>query len=76
MGSRNGSFLNGKRLSESKQLSSPMEVKHGSILQVGPITMLCHIHLGDETCDSCEPGLVQAKSIPDNEVVKGNYFPK
>lgn len=59
MGSRNGTFLNGKRLSVAKQESDPHEVSHGSIVQVGTTKLLCHIHNGNETCGHCEPGLVQ-----------------
>ncbi|CAL7948507.1 unnamed protein product [Xylocopa violacea] len=59
MGSRNGTFLNGKRLSVAKQESEPHEVLHGSVVQVGTTKLLCHIHNGNETCGHCEPGLVQ-----------------
>lgn len=58
-GSRNGTFLNGKRLSVAKQESDPHEIIHGSIVQVGCTKLLCHIHNGYETCGYCEPGLVQ-----------------
>ncbi|PSN55625.1 hypothetical protein C0J52_04032 [Blattella germanica] len=61
-GSRNGTYLNGKRLSVAKQESDPHEVVHGSILQVGGTKLLCHIHSGRETCGHCEPGLVQKKT--------------
>lgn len=59
LGSRNGTFLNGKRLSVAKQESESHEVSHGSIVQVGTTKLLCHIHNGNETCGHCEPGLVQ-----------------
>ncbi|CAK9822240.1 Angiogenic factor with G patch and FHA domains 1 [Anthophora retusa] len=59
LGSRNGTFLNGKRLSVAKQESEPFEISHGSIIQVGVTKLLCHIHNGNETCGHCEPGLVQ-----------------
>ncbi|PBC34457.1 angiogenic factor with G patch and FHA domains 1 isoform X1 [Apis cerana] len=62
LGSRNGTFLNGKRLSVAKQESDPHEVSHGSIVQVGTTKLLCHIHNGNETCGHCEPGLVQQNS--------------
>ena len=60
-GSRNGTHLNGKRLSVAKQESEPHEIVHGSILQVGGTKLLCHVHMGRETCGHCEPGLVQKK---------------
>ncbi|XP_043276904.1 angiogenic factor with G patch and FHA domains 1 isoform X1 [Venturia canescens] len=58
-GSRNGTILNGKRLSVAKQESDPCEVAHGSVVQLGSTKLLCHIHNGHETCGHCEPGLVQ-----------------
>jgi FOG: FHA domain len=62
-GSRNGTYLNGKRLSVAKQESEPHEVVHGSILQMGSTKLLCHIHTGQETCGHCEPGLVQQTPV-------------
>lgn len=62
MGSRNGTFLNGRRLSVAKQESDLHEVLHGSVIQVGGTKLLCHIHSGNETCGHCEPGLVQQTS--------------
>lgn len=58
LGSRNGTLLNGKRISSSKQESEPVEVCHASKLQVGSTTLLCHIHEGTQTCGHCEPGLL------------------
>ncbi|XP_049963520.1 angiogenic factor with G patch and FHA domains 1 isoform X2 [Schistocerca serialis cubense] len=66
-GSRNGTYLNGSRLSACKQESEPFEVVHGSILQVGGTKLLCHIHLGHDTCGHCEPGLLQQVSSDRNE---------
>ncbi|KAG7200070.1 hypothetical protein KM043_000518 [Ampulex compressa] len=64
-GSRNGTFLNGKRLSVAKQESEPHEVSHGSVVQVAGTKLLCHVHNGNETCGHCEPGLVQQTLAPD-----------
>ncbi|XP_066157416.1 angiogenic factor with G patch and FHA domains 1 isoform X2 [Euwallacea fornicatus] len=58
LGSRNGTLLNGKRISSSKQESEPTEVPHGSKLQLGSTILLCHIHEGTQTCGHCEPGLL------------------
>ncbi|KAJ2948542.1 hypothetical protein O0L34_g7795 [Tuta absoluta] len=58
LGSKNGSFLNGVLMSESQVVSLPMEVIHGSILQLGETKLLCHIHPGNDTCGHCEPGLI------------------
>lgn len=63
LGSRNGTYLNGKRISVSKQESEPCELEHDSILQLGSTKLLCHVHAGYETCDHCEPGLVQKDLI-------------
>lgn len=59
LGSRNGTILNGRRISGSKQESEALEVAHGSRIQVGSVVLLCHIHEGSKTCGHCEPGLVQ-----------------
>ncbi|GJQ80172.1 hypothetical protein Trydic_g23749 [Trypoxylus dichotomus] len=66
LGSRNGTFLNGKRMSSSKQESEPLEICHGAKIQVGSTTLLCHIHKGSQTCGLCEPGLLQTQSAVKN----------
>lgn len=58
LGSRNGSILNGSRMSESQITSDPIEIVHGSTLQLGETKLLCHIHSGNDTCGHCEPGLL------------------
>lgn len=60
LGSKNGTILNGKRMSASMQESEALEVAHGSHLQIGSTVLLCHIHAGNQTCGHCEPGLIQA----------------
>ncbi|GLH03632.1 Uncharacterized protein GBIM_09505 [Gryllus bimaculatus] len=63
LGSRNGTILNGQRLEEG--VDGKQEVVHGSVLQMGNIKLLCHIHVGrDATCGHCEPGLIQQTSSP------------
>ncbi|XP_018322835.1 angiogenic factor with G patch and FHA domains 1 isoform X1 [Agrilus planipennis] len=69
LGSRNGTVLNGKRMSASKQESEAHEVAHGSRIQIGTTILLCHIHNGNETCGLCEPGLVQNNTAEDNKGV-------
>ncbi|XP_041984807.1 angiogenic factor with G patch and FHA domains 1 isoform X2 [Aricia agestis] len=59
VGSKNGTMLNGVRMSESGLMSKPMEVIHGSVIQLGETKLLCHIHPGTDTCGHCEPGLIQ-----------------
>ncbi|XP_028174237.1 angiogenic factor with G patch and FHA domains 1 isoform X3 [Ostrinia furnacalis] len=58
LGSKNGTILNGMRMSESQVVSKPIEIIHGSILQLGETKLLCHIHPGKDTCGHCEPGLL------------------
>lgn len=60
MGSRNGTMLNGSRLSSALQESEPYIIEHGSILQFSQTKLLCHIHEGTSTCNECEPGLLQS----------------
>ncbi|KAJ8717195.1 hypothetical protein PYW08_005594 [Mythimna loreyi] len=58
LGSKNGTVLNGTRMSESQVMSKPMEIVHGSTIQLGETKLLCHIHPGNDTCGHCEPGLL------------------
>lgn len=58
LGSKNGTILNGIRMSESQEKSTPVEVVHGSTIQLGETKLLCHIHAGNDTCGHCEPGLI------------------
>ncbi|XP_017775256.1 PREDICTED: angiogenic factor with G patch and FHA domains 1 isoform X2 [Nicrophorus vespilloides] len=72
LGSRNGTYLNGKRISPSKMESDTLQVPHGSRLQVGSVVMLCHVHQGNQTCGHCEPGLLQFKDYTQQDVVQIN----
>lgn len=58
LGSRNGTVLNGTRMSESKTSSDAMDLVHGSVITLGQTKLLCHIHEGNSTCGLCEPGLL------------------
>ncbi|XP_067631864.1 angiogenic factor with G patch and FHA domains 1 isoform X4 [Eurosta solidaginis] len=58
LGSRNGTVLNGSRMSAAKQESLEYDLVHGSVLQLGQTKLLCHIHEGNTTCGLCEPGLL------------------
>ncbi|CAH1186661.1 unnamed protein product [Phyllotreta striolata] len=62
LGSRNGTLLNGKRMSSSKQESDALPIAHGSKIQIGQTVFLCHVHDGSQTCGHCEPGLIQIDS--------------
>lgn len=58
LGSRNGTYVDGARLSTALQESEPRAIIHNSIIRVGGTTLLCHVHAGRETCPDCEPGLL------------------
>lgn len=58
LGSKNGTILNGTRMSENQERSSPIQIVHGSTIQLGETRLLCHIHSGNDTCGHCEPGLI------------------
>ncbi|XP_053614738.1 angiogenic factor with G patch and FHA domains 1-like isoform X2 [Plodia interpunctella] len=58
LGSKNGTILNGTRMSESQIISQPLDVMHGSTIELGETKLLCHIHPGSDTCGHCEPGLI------------------
>ncbi|XP_002732757.1 angiogenic factor with G patch and FHA domains 1-like [Saccoglossus kowalevskii] len=61
-GSQNGTFLNDTSLTdEARQESDYNMLSHDDILKVAMTTLLVHIHPGDDTCDKCEPGVVQAQ---------------
>ncbi|KAG5872525.1 hypothetical protein JTB14_004398 [Gonioctena quinquepunctata] len=76
LGSRNGTLLNGKRISPSKQESAPVKMVHGSRLQIGSTVFLCHIHEGSQTCGHCEPGLLQSKDTENEKVAKTSKLEK
>lgn len=64
MGSRNGTLLDGRRMSNAKQESEPLPVVHNSVIQLSQTKLLVHIHEGNATCDQCEPGLNVTTAIP------------
>lgn len=57
-GSRNGTVLNGIRMSESTEASALLDIPHGSVIQLSETKLLCHVHPGNATCGYCEPGLL------------------
>lgn len=56
MGSRNGTLLDGRRMSNAKQESEPMPVVHNTVIQLSQTKLLVHVHEGNTTCGQCEPG--------------------
>lgn len=72
LGSRNGTLINGKRMSNAKQESEPMQVVHGSVLQIGQTKLLCHIHDGHTTCGQCEPGLLTSSAYTESLVASSS----
>ncbi|XP_050674691.1 angiogenic factor with G patch and FHA domains 1 isoform X2 [Leptidea sinapis] len=67
-GSKNGTLLNGLRMSPSQEASTPTEIVHGSMLQLGETKLLCHIHPGTDTCGHCEPGLIMETQEKEKKV--------
>ncbi|KAG7175602.1 Angiogenic factor with G patch and FHA domains 1-like [Homarus americanus] len=63
LGSNNGTFVNGVRLSDPRETSREVEIGHGWMLQFGAVKLKCHVHPGRLTCNECEPGLV-ISSLP------------
>lgn len=73
LGSRNGTILNGRRMSTAKQESEPQPLLHGSILGLSQTRLLCHVHEGHNTCDECEPGrAATAAALATNVAVASN----
>lgn len=74
-GSMNGTFLNDKRLSESKIESKWFALKHKDFLKIGSTVFVLHLHRGLDTCDDCEPGQVQAliSSCDSNATQHGSW---
>ena len=66
---------------QSKQESKPQVITHGDELTLGSTSLRLHIHPGSQTCDSCEPGQVQAQAqqetlfVHDDEGKKVRYLP-
>lgn len=52
-------------MSNALQESEPIDLVHGSTIQVSQTKLLCHIHSGNSTCGLCEPGLL-IESAPSN----------
>ncbi|XP_022248608.1 angiogenic factor with G patch and FHA domains 1-like isoform X5 [Limulus polyphemus] len=76
LGSQNGTFINFIRLSEPKQPSDLHPLNHGDELKIGNSTLLIHIHQNKETCDECEPGLVQAALAAQKSTLKDRWIIK
>lgn len=63
LGSKNGTILNGARMSASQQESKTIGIPHGSVMELSQTKLLFHIHEGHNTCAECEPGFyVQAET--------------
>lgn len=75
LGSRNGTILNGSRMSESKEASETLDLVHGSIIAIGQTKLLCHVHEGNSTCGLCEPGLlIETQPAATVAAVAGNVL--
>ncbi|CAM0136405.1 hypothetical protein VKS41_006779 [Umbelopsis sp. WA50703] len=54
VGSQNGTFVNGNRLSVSKAASSPAVLKHMDVISVGTTKFQVHDHQGGWPCEQCK----------------------
>lgn len=52
-GSQHGTFVNEKRLSESKQASLPYELRHLDIVRIGSTSLQVHLHDMGWPCQDC-----------------------
>ena len=59
---------------QPKVMSQPMQVFHGDRIQLGGTTLELHIHPGNETCDGCEPGNVQAEMKKEEQEAAASVF--
>ena len=76
LGSQNGTFIDGKRLSTAKNQSDPNEIGHGSLIKIGSTELICHVHPGIETCLKCEPGVVISSQPKLNSTAATNLSAK
>ena len=76
IGSQNGTFIDGKRLSTAKNQSDPNEIGHGSLIKIGSTELICHVHPGIETCLKCEPGVVISSQPKLNSTAAPNLSAK
>lgn len=63
---------------QQRVVSEPRPLSHRDYITIGGTTIRLHIHAGDETCEECEPGQVQAliASLQQNESGKRNGLKK
>jgi len=61
MGSRNGTLVDGRRISVAKQESEDVSLPHGCLLKLGSTCLSCHVHAANETCLECEPGQMKSR---------------
>lgn len=71
LGSRNGTLLDGRRMSNAKQESAALPVAHGSVLGLSQTRLLCHVHEGHSNCADCDPVAVMAAAASAAAVVNG-----
>jgi pSer/pThr/pTyr-binding forkhead associated (FHA) protein len=54
VGSQNGTFVNGERLSLTKSASAPYPLRHLDVLSVGTTKFQVHEHIGSWPCEQCK----------------------
>ncbi|OZJ05965.1 hypothetical protein BZG36_01256 [Bifiguratus adelaidae] len=68
VGSQNGTFLNGDRLSETKTSSSPRELHHMDELTVGTTVFVVHLHESGFPCEACQVKQDNLISLDDGQI--------
>lgn len=62
--SRNGTLLDGVQISMlNQEESDPIDLPHGSVLQLAKTKLLSHVHIGLTTCEECEPFNYAKKTV-------------
>lgn len=72
LGSRNGTVLDGQRMSNAKQESPALPVEHGSVLGLSQTRLLCHVHEGHSNCAECDPVAVMAAAAAEAAKASAN----
>ncbi|XP_046661952.1 angiogenic factor with G patch and FHA domains 1 isoform X2 [Homalodisca vitripennis] len=76
LGSRNGTLVDGRRLSVALRESDPVDLQHGTVVRVGCTELECHLHPGRTTCNRCEPGCVLHKESASSEAMDKDHETK
>ena len=63
-------FINGEKLEECTGDSvKSIEIAHRDLIKISEAIFSFHIHVGHDTCEECEPGVIKSKVIPETASV-------